>query len=124
MIDPKILTPEFGFEDGVVVEYQYHSWGKIENEVMTFHGFFGGVDRGRVVIRDWECDHATVECELIESIRPLTGPMAIWNFAPEWAQWLLIWDGEPLWKREYQSHTSGINRPWWATKNEQGDVSE
>lgn len=76
MIDPAKLTEDQGFVDGVVVEIadadDNKHYGKLfnvtEHSVYTVEDSLRGFAFGEVL-----------------SIRPLTGPMAIWNFAPEWA---------------------------------------
>jgi hypothetical protein len=74
VIDPKLLTNENGFVEGCVVEIVQDgrsllSYWKSQNEPEILM-----LDVGHIEI---------MFCE-IEKICPLTGPMAIWNFAPEW----------------------------------------
>lgn len=92
MIDPKLLTKESGFEDGVVVEYERA-------------GFRPSVTHfGSRVMKMTD----------IVSIRPLTGPMAIWNFAPKWAQ-CLVRDEHEFTFLASDEHDEGFEtRPWWA----------
>lgn len=120
MIDPKPLNPDNGFVEGCVVEYQYHAWGG--KEVMTFHAFFVGISENRMVIRDWE-GRGESYCDLIESIRPLTGPMAIWNFAPEWATACSVGKDGIGWLENPAYEMVGLpgwtKRPFWANRKPQ-----
>jgi len=99
MIDPKLLTPENGFVEGVVVGVEY---------------FDGVSECGYWPDDDWPKNDSG-----IKSIRPLTGPMAIWNFAPEWADFLVIEHGNHLWQRgrseDFFGDASNVTtRPFWA----------
>lgn len=103
MITPDQLTKENGFEDGVVVEYETTDDDK---DVEYFDEAF----RKMFIVRPDACDWFT-------SIRPLTGPMAIWNFAPEWATHVEKRDeGDFLWwaldKDAIVERCS--RRPFWA----------
>lgn len=68
MISKELLTVENGFEDGVVVlvitnnsslKPQYYEWKEKYKDSIDWGYYY--------------------------SIKPLTGKMAIWNFAPGWA---------------------------------------
>lgn len=108
MIDPTKLTAENGFVDGVVVEIVWDNRNRRHQYT-------------ELCMSQWD----DWEFEQIESIRPLTGPMAIWNFAPEWATHLtaIILGDEvayPCW-HEHGSNTIPdgaveIERPFWAVK--------
>jgi len=128
MIDPKVLTEENGFVEGCVVEIVteeeraigtfthvnfVNSSGpylELENYTLSNYGFYG------------------TRIEEIVSIHPLTGPMAIWNFAPEWADVcyhndmgtvnfysneMLEQYGDMVFDTE---HDTESKRPFWATK--------
>jgi len=99
MIPPDKLTAENGFVDCCVCEVE---WTEGFKQV----GYFPLNDWGRP------------ESEII-SIRPLTGPMAIWNHAPVWATWcreqklgIEWWDQEPMAKFAWERRSA---RPFWAT---------
>lgn len=103
MIHPTQLTKEAGFEEGVVVEIV---WEDDDHKPWLTH---------------WPI-FALSGINPIRSIRPLTGPMAIWNFAPDDAEilhrkidggfdWLLgTVEG---WKMNYGDGDFS-HRPWWA----------
>lgn len=111
MIDPTLLTPENGFEDGVVVEingkpYVYDYFGKYA------YGFVESL---------WCKDGPVFKPEDIKSIKLLTGPMSIWNHAPEWVEWCKVsklnitwWDHEPPKTFDWHEVSS---RPFWATRS-------
>lgn len=114
MIGPKLLTPEFGFEEGCVVEIVSVHRG-ISKFVEYFHSdairqdtYFGKDYSYRWGNNDW-------------TIRPLTGPMAIWNFAPDWAD---VYRKNSNGIHQFSSiatvpdleRYSWIARPWWAKK--------
>lgn len=95
MIHPSQLTREAGFEEGVVVEI--------------------ALEDGHCKIVYWRAK-TEWRWEKIRNIRPLTGDMAIWNFAPEWAEWLVNWGDSIQWGVNEDNAGSGImiKRPWWA----------
>ena len=101
MIDPKLLTKEAGFYDSEPVEVEY------ENEVKEV-GYFP--------VDDWNLDN-----KKIVSIRPFAGPMAVWNFAPDWATFAEVRLGGIAWLTEAPKWFDGTSeaiqaRPWWAQK--------
>lgn len=105
MIDPKLLTKDAGFEDGVVYEI---NWGLGVKE-----WFLWGSHE----------DPNGWDLESMLSIRPLTGPMAIWNFAPKWAKSVYVFDdglswkttGKDDWIREWPELDGFMyDRPWWS----------
>ena len=105
MIDPKLLTSENGFEDGVVVEIEWDTYPITGNDKEIAY---------------WE-DAKEWSTEYMESIRPLTGTMSIWNNAPEWAETCMIWpfDSRIEWiKKGGEVKTIGMatftERPFWA----------
>jgi hypothetical protein len=104
VIAPKLLTPENGFEDGVVVEIEWENY----SPSIEYYVWGSAMDQPQ---KEYMISQYGV------SVRPITGPMSIWNHAPEWAQWLLMWDGVALWKRSDEPHTAGIERPFWATRS-------
>lgn len=81
MIDPAKLTEENGFVDGCVVEILHrHSDGDffVTGKILRTNS------RGIVLDMPISAKNGvTVLFSDIISIRPLTGPMAIWNFAPK-----------------------------------------
>ena len=108
MISTNQLTKEAGFEDGVVVE--------IVDEM------------GRVwFVESWKDEYGDSKTPSYESwisIRPLTGPMAIWNFAPEWADFLIVDHGNCLWQRGRRQDFFGdarniTDRPFWAARSKE-----
>jgi hypothetical protein len=113
MIPPDKLTPENGFTDGVVVQYNGDHLGWWNEDVkhsfgLRYLGFIRSTDG--YIVRE------------IESIRPLTGPMAIWNFAPVWAVARFAnTDDHISWIRvnpEWLEHRVEM-RPWWAQRREE-----
>lgn len=80
MIDPKLLTPDNGFVEGGVVDI-------VDNHGRRFVGRLSHVTEFNIWLVESNF-HGFMFSE-VESIRPLTGPMAIWNFAPEWANYHL-----------------------------------
>lgn len=109
MIDPKLLTEEAGFVDGVVVEYKYSKVDKRYIDILNVSQD-GKIDTQEYFLGQFED---------MEYIRPLTGPMSIWLHAPEWATYLIQGGGEfcfgikiPNW---WDGESSKIQlRPWWA----------
>lgn len=113
MIHLSQLTKENGFADGVMVEIVVSgksSWG-----------VFSPVDETCIKVRTQ--DSLTYYTDCIESIRPLTGPMAIWNFAPEWAESCITGRNGVYWIQGYRPEDSDwpdlgwekiTFRPWWA----------
>lgn len=118
MIDPKLLTEENGFVEGELVQ--------IDSSVQRWHGLeLYDDDYIGWVVGEYE----NIDPQYISIINPLTGPAAIWNFAPEWADVLLgsdegffrffrdyewaKWDGI-LFDRE---HDKIFYRPFWARRN-------
>ena len=102
MIDPKLLTPEAGFMDCCAVEVQW------PNEVYEV-GYFPCDDWGRDVSE-------------VVSIRPLTGPMAIWNFLPRNVKAVVLDDtGWPVHQYfdtmpDSMLPVGCVHRPFWAQK--------
>ncbi len=100
MINPQLLTKENGFEDGVVVE--------LNGDVGRLH-----FDKdGAIVLNGYR------RFEIL-SLRPLTGPMSIWNYAPEWSTWCKrTSNGDLLWYNIDAEHLeNGTKRPFWATRS-------
>ena len=118
MINPQLLTKENGFEDGVVVElfYQdesgsYTEWDTWVTPDCRIDEQFPIVDLGNTA-HDFAC---------LVSIRPLTGPMSIWNHAPEWATHCAETEATIYWYKwgAVPSNTFDIvtARPFWATRS-------
>lgn len=108
MIDPKLLTEEAGFVDGVVVEYKYSKVDKRYVDILN------ASQDGKIDTQEYFLG----QFEDMEYIHPLTGPMSIWNHAPEWAQWCKVskinitwWDQEPPHQFDWNQVSQ---RPWWA----------
>jgi hypothetical protein len=115
MISPELLTKENGFVEGCVVE--------IETQTGNLVQYWDELNRS--TIPDW-CEDG-----FITAIRPLTGPMAIWNHAPEWAEYAyLVEKIDDLWHYSW-SKTKQDNpvflggwlaliseRPFWARSKE------
>jgi len=107
MIDPKLLTPENGFAIGTAIETV-----RIDDGVPI--GVYGVLTETVLgLIQEFH--------DYIESIRPLTGTMAIWNFAPEWAKSVTVSDlGDISWHDDEDPSYEQIgvvmhgNRPEWA----------
>lgn len=117
MIDPAKLTADQGFVDGCVVMVKTVGWSE---RPMVYH------------IRDSELGPYIPDSNMwaylsnIESIRPLTGLMAIWNFLP--SKVVAICRGDDGWPEHqlYSQHPaikdcskywSGLvieYRPFWA----------
>jgi len=110
MIDPKLVTPENGFIEGCVVEIKTG---------VVFYERFKSVLNKNITILDSDGCNGYIDASDIVSIRPLTGPMAIWNFAPEWAEWLVE---DSVSFRWYKSQpdiylNAPEDRPFWATRS-------
>lgn len=110
MIDPKLLTAENGFVDGVVVEIVLAGGSKDLS-------YFEHADSDEAGFCDSFGSWIMTKENLHVSIRPLTGPMSIWNFAPEWADYCwheessLIWYKGPI----MIGSTGRVSiRPFWA----------
>ena len=109
MIDPQLLTKENGFEDGVVVEIVWL------NETDPEFLVWDEIEKRNV------CDDDLLP-ELL-SIRPLTGPMSLWNHAPEWAKACSIeadcvnWVANPVF--EMTGFEGWSMRPFWATRSKE-----
>lgn len=126
MIDPKLLTEENGFVNGVAVAIRWSHYVS-EDELYIFHNVYkdeicitpGGID-----------DSCEINVNKIKSIRPLTGPMSIWNFAPEWADVCFHGDmgsiqfysndqidqfGDMVFDPEHDKEST---RPFWAKETE------
>lgn len=74
MIDHNQLTEENGFTDGTVI--------LINGEATFFRETYYNEDEECHII---STDAGECNLDNVWEIKPLTGPMAIWNFAPEWA---------------------------------------
>jgi hypothetical protein len=109
MIDPKLLTEENGFVEGCVVEV-------VRDDGVAYYAKLHSADEKAVFVTTPFGDIAISMLEDISSTRPLTGPMAIWNFAPQWAEWAIIYDESILWGMIGDNEGSGIPvyRPFWA----------
>jgi len=108
MIDPKLLTKENGFVEGCVVEYTTTDNGK---DVEYFDEAFRKMFLVKPEAVEW-----------FTSIRPLTGPMAIWNFAPKGATVLVKNAGAMYWMNHIpdliSQHDEVILMPFWAKANQ------
>ena len=85
MIDLNLLTPENGFVPGCVVEVITEGWPSPRPVIFRLVQLKDLSGIGNLSSsEDWVIPdaHAYVYIKLLTSIRPLTGPMAIWNFAP------------------------------------------
>lgn len=124
MIDSKLLTPEYGFQEGVVVEIiqdgrTFLSYWEIQNEEMM------------IIL---EVGHIQIDIDEIENIHPLTGPLAVWNYAPPYAQACRFMDEDNLndtifwypklceYDRNILSRDPRVSfRPWWAEVQKVGE---
>lgn len=100
MIDPNQLTIENGFVEGCVIEYE------TDSEYPATDYFDASF-----------IDSATT----LVSIRPLTGHMAIWNHAPEWAVCAQVREMGVSWEYNIPEWWDGVSpvismRPFWVTK--------
>ena len=114
MIDPKLLTEESGFVEGVVVEVVQHGHGYL-SEKMTTCAWWRR--EGYAVTMGYR----SFPNEMI-SIRPLTGPMAIWNFLPRNIK-AVIFDEDGWPKHQFfdtmpddMMPKAAVSRPWWAVQ--------
>ena len=114
MIHPTQLTKEAGFEEGVVVMVKEVQW---RERPMVLR--IGRNEHGEYITDA----HAYAYFSHIESIRPLTGPMSIWNFAPKWAESCIAGRNGVYWiqgSRPEDSDWPDLGwekitfRPWWA----------
>lgn len=111
-------SPEYGFEVGVVVEIDDDLIGKTL-------GFFHHFGAGLLWLNDYQDSQhpSAIEVDEIKSIRLLSGPWAIWNFAPPWATICTNNNGDIVfyddfaWSQHliYNPTSEGqeINAPWW-----------
>lgn len=121
MIDPKLLTKEAGFEDGAVVELVTEN----SSTVFYFSTPFEG-DRSIFISES----NRYVDFDRIISLRPLSGDMAIWNFATNNTHLALVKNGDEIeqlcwwrpdtvdfneWKQVWNDFGAVITeRPWWS----------
>lgn len=117
MIPPDKLTEKNGFVEGCVVETiergtrRFNILNRIGHvvEPPADYWFLEFSDGWRPIIG------------LFDSIRPLTGPMAIWNFIPRNVKAIVLSnDGWPVSMYYYNMPDimlprGVIERPWWAT---------
>lgn len=121
MIHPNLLTPEFGFVEGCVVE-------TVERGHREFN-IFRRIEQVEGTTL-WALVFASGWCPVIglfDSIKPLTGPLSIWNFAPEWAVAAQIKEMGVSWEHSIPEWWDGKSsvvslRPWWARQNREGEV--
>ncbi len=115
MVNPNLLTEQNGFVAGELVQ--------IDSQVITWHGL-NDYDPD---YKDWITgEYENIDPNLVNIIRPLTGPMAEWNFAPDWAEYLKINDNCFIheWMRgiketdKYDPHYERFyfKRPFWAVR--------
>jgi len=113
MIDPKLLTAENGFALECVVEVTWNSG----QDVGYLH-----LNENELWLKRWIDE--SLGWDEVDSIRPLTGPMAIWNFAPRWAVALEEGFGIILWKdRDAMTCDDSFKwqrRPFWAKVTKDG----
>lgn len=121
MIDPNQLTKENGFAKGCVVEIVMEDGNKSVE-------YFDGVSDGNVLLIDIFGSWIMNENNKCQFIRPLTGSMAIWNFAPELAThclqmtddqgniWVVSWYRDLVLDPLIPDDPDEIitNRPFWA----------
>jgi hypothetical protein len=116
----ELVTEEFGFTVECVVEV-FCSYPNDRTNVVQKDerlGYFKEVNKYEdIVLRTYDDDGAEHEGIFdqywIDSIRPLTGPMAIWNFAPKEA--IAISDFTWIFnKADFYKFDNAILRPWWA----------
>lgn len=88
MIDPKLLTEENGFVEGVVVEIGYSPYKDRSLGTIYEYGKLRKIWPDSI---ETEQEDSPYGFDWIISIRPLTGPMAIWNFAPDYAQSAVVY---------------------------------
>lgn len=114
MIDPKLLTPEVGLVEGCVVEIEWEDY--ISNQI-EFYVWGSSINHEQKIYQISQYG---------QSIRPLTGPMAIWNHAPDWADVLVRQNGDEPCRRGLIFATKDVpyilgsrdtieERPFWAT---------
>lgn len=111
MIDPNLLTKEAGFVGG--------EWIEIDHHVMKWHGLELYDDEyiGWIV-----GEYENIDPSEVTSIRPLTGPMAIWNFLPKNIKAIVL--DESGWPESQYYDTApdliiprgAVFRPFWAQK--------
>lgn len=107
MIDPKLLTPDNGIVEGCVVAY------RIDGDTNERVGHARYADHGFSIL-----ENQWIGTRNLDTIRPLTGPMAIWNFAPESALACMVYETMVQWVEylppEGTTYTGLLIRPWWA----------
>src|SRR6478609_10506123 len=110
MIDPLLLTEENGFVGG--------EWIEIEHHVMRWHGLeIYDEDYLNWIIDEYE----NINPAYVINIRPLTGPMSIWNHAPDWAEYVVTQSDRITWydKDHYDKEADKVGkRPFWAKVKE------
>ncbi len=102
MIDPKLLTDEAGFVEGCVVEIIWEDYISRQPEFYVWGSSSDGSQK-EYMIQQYGA-----------SVRPLTGPMAIWNFAPEWATCLMRDEHEFTFLASDEYGDGFESRPWWS----------
>ena len=112
MIDPKLLTAEQGFVEGCVVE-------GVRDDGVAYYAKFHSVDEKAVFVTTPFGDIAISMLEEIQSIHPLTGPMAIWNFAPDGSVALItsVLGIQWIYADDYK-HINLVKRPFWVMGKE------
>lgn len=110
-----MLTEECGFINGAIVEWdtylgKFHA--PFDKDNINSDCYFG-------IGGDWDNDTYSWGDELI-SIKVLTGPMSIWNHAPEWAEYCIVDKDFIQFLSDIETSDfaiglfSIIERPWWA----------
>jgi hypothetical protein len=115
MIDPKLLTPENGFGQDAICIFSLYTQQE-DGEAWQEHiGRITWVD-GKCCVVEWPGGFWRVEDVAINWVTVLTGPMAIWNFAPDWAEWCIDWGESIEWGSDGVPVGSGapVYRPSWA----------
>jgi hypothetical protein len=91
-----LFTPQYGFERGVIVEFE----GLFDKHVQRVAGYFLGMAESDLFIemataREAIFNTFLVEIDTIKSITILTGPMRFWSGVPDGADVCLTWnDGD------------------------------
>jgi len=102
MIDQNQLTADQGFVEGCVVEIIWEDY----SPSIEYYVWSSAMDHPQKEYMISQYGH---------SVRPLTGPMAIWNFIPE-----RINSADDLLSSEewFQTDIGDYKRPWWARSKE------
>jgi hypothetical protein len=112
-------TAQFGFSPGVVVEID-------TPRQYIYLGRFLGVNETGFLL-ETTYDTLDIAFTEIKSIRILTGPFAIWQFAKDWAKFAVLSERTGCFDfYEHKPTTSQeiMRRPWWCSKKETKNAKE